>query len=132
MKQFTQRLGLAIAPCLMAIAFCAAAVSPAAALTVPPSSGFVAQERVSAQDINAPVVLANNGTLDRILTMVFTIVGGVCLLFVVIGALRYTMSNGNQSQTKQAKDTIIYAMVGAVITFGAFTVVQVVLGVLYN
>lgn len=77
---------------------------------------------------NIPVVNLNATTVGAILTAVFTLVGGLATLFLLIGSVRYVTSNGDQSQMTQAKNTILYAIVGIVVSLSAFAIVQLVVG----
>jgi len=67
-------------------------------------------------------------SMPTVLKTVFAFAGVLSVLFVVIGGLRYTLSAGNPSQIKQAKETILYALIGLVLAISAFTVVSFVLG----
>lgn len=77
---------------------------------------------------NIPKVDVNAGTLGAILTAVFTLVGGLATLFLLIGSARYVASNGDQGQMTQAKNTILYAVIGIVVSLSAFAIVQFVVG----
>lgn len=59
-------------------------------------------------------------------TMIF-IVGAVAVIMIVIGGMKYTMSNGDASGLKSAKDTILYAIVGMVIAVLSYAIVNFVL-----
>lgn len=73
---------------------------------------------------------ATRGSLDNMLNIVFGIAGAIGVLMVVIGGLRYITAQGDANGTAQAKKTIIYAIVGVVVTIVSFAVVKwVVLGV---
>ena len=76
----------------------------------------------------APKVNANAATIGAILTAVFTLIGGLATLFLLVGAVRYVTSNGDQGQMAQAKNTIMYAVIGIVVSLSAFSVVQFVVG----
>jgi hypothetical protein len=75
-----------------------------------------------------PEVGANQGTLTTILNIVFGVVGGLSLLFVVIGGFRYIISSGDPQNTVRARNTIIYAVVGLVVTLIAAGIVNFVVG----
>jgi hypothetical protein len=77
---------------------------------------------------NIPKVSLNAATVGAILTAVFTLVGGLATLFLLVGAVRYVTSNGDQGQLTQAKNTILYAIVGIVVSLSAFAIVQFVVG----
>ena len=81
---------------------------------------------VSADEIGIPNIQANGGTLNGILAQVFALVGALAFLFLVIGALRYVTSGGDSSQVKQAKDTMLYSVIGLVIAVSAYGIIQFV------
>jgi hypothetical protein len=59
-------------------------------------------------------------------TMIY-IVGAVAVLMIVVGGLRYVLSGGDASQTKSAKDTVLYSIVGIVIAIMSYAIVNFVL-----
>ena len=77
---------------------------------------------------NIPKVTVSDSTVGNALKATFIFVGGLSVLFLLIGAVRYVTSNGDQSQITQAKNTILYAIVGIVVSLSAFTIVQFALG----
>jgi uncharacterized membrane-anchored protein len=77
---------------------------------------------------NIPKVNLNAATIGGILTAVFTLVGGLAVLILLVGSVRYVTSNGDQGQLTQAKNTILYAIVGIVVSLSAFAIVQFVVG----
>lgn len=70
-----------------------------------------------------PSVSASNSQLQTLLQITFGILAGIAVLMIVIGALRYVISEGNPESTKKARATIIYAVVGLVICISAEAVV---------
>ena len=56
------------------------------------------------------------------------VIGAVSIIMVLVGAIRYTLSAGNPQATKEAKDTILYAVVGIVITILSLAIVNFVRG----
>lgn len=77
---------------------------------------------------NIPKVDLNSVAIGQILSAVFTVVGALAVLFLLVGAVRYVSSNGDQGQITQAKNTILYAVIGIVVSLSAFTIVQFVIG----
>ena len=78
---------------------------------------------------NVPIVNAGAGQLNSVMSnIVFPIAGAVCVVFIIIGGIQYTTSNGDPGQTKRAKDTLIYSVVGLVFVVMAFAIVQLILG----
>ncbi|MGH7196930.1 MAG: hypothetical protein ACREGJ_04170 [Candidatus Saccharimonadales bacterium] len=76
-----------------------------------------------------PEVDLNQNTLNAILSSVFIAIGAVAVFFLLVGAARYVTSNGEQAKITQAKNTILYAIVGILISLVAFGIVQFTLGV---
>ena len=62
--------------------------------------------------------------VDGALELVFVLVGSIALLVVIIQGLRYALSSGDSQKTNEAKNGIIYALVGAVISFSAWSIVH--------
>ena len=55
-------------------------------------------------------------------------VGVISVIMVIIGGLRYTLSGGDENGVAAAKNTILYAMVGAVVSILAYAVINFVIG----
>ena len=56
------------------------------------------------------------------LSLAFGILGGVCLLVIIIQGMRFALSGGNSDKTTQARQGIIYALVGLVIALAGSSV----------
>lgn len=69
----------------------------------------------------------SSDTIRTIVSIVFGIAGALALLFIVIGGLRYILSAGNPEAASQAKNTILYALVGLIITMAAYGIVAFVI-----
>lgn len=93
---------------------------------------YIAQVTIPTRDPNGvqviPTINLDVTTMAGILNAVFMLIGGLTVLFLLIGAIRYVTSNGEQNMIKQAKDTILYSIIGLVITMSAFAIVQFVAG----
>lgn len=85
---------------------------------------------LDADDLNIPRVDAGPTTEDRILTTVFVIAGAVAVLFIIINAFRYVISQGDAGKISQAKDGILYGLAGLVIISLSYAIVQVVINVI--
>ncbi len=66
--------------------------------------------------------------IASILNIVFAITASISVLMIVIGGMRYITAHGDASATERARSTIIYAVVGLVITMAAFSIVTFVIG----
>ena len=59
---------------------------------------------------------------------VISLVGLVAVVFIIIGGIRYQLSQGDASRAKAAKDTILYAIIGLVVAALAWAIVNFVIG----
>lgn len=59
---------------------------------------------------------------------VFFFAGFVALVFIVIGGFRYVISGGDPQKVVQARNTIIYAIVGLIVAMSAFIIVRFIIG----
>jgi hypothetical protein len=80
-------------------------------------------------DVSAlPTTAAGGDQIKLIISVVLGIVGALSLLFVTIGGFRYVLSQGDPQATSKAKDTILYALIGLLITALAQAIVTFVIG----
>ncbi|MAU33659.1 hypothetical protein CL689_00920 [Candidatus Saccharibacteria bacterium] len=56
-------------------------------------------------------------------TLLF-IVGVISVIMIIIGGIRYTTSGGDTGAVTSAKNTILYAVIGLIVSFIAFAVVN--------
>ncbi len=76
-----------------------------------------------------PRVGADGGTpIKSILQIVFAVIGALSLFFITFGGFKYVISRGDPQAIAKAKDTILYAIVGLIITLLASAIVNFTLG----
>ena len=66
--------------------------------------------------------------IKNVINTALIVLGMIAVLMIVIGGIRYTTSNGNSSQIKEAKDTIMYAIIGLVVAILSYSIVNFVVG----
>ena len=66
--------------------------------------------------------------VKNIINTMLVVLGMIAVIMIVIGGIRYATSNGDSSQVKAAKDTILYAVVGLVVAIMSFAIVNFVVG----
>ena len=66
--------------------------------------------------------------IKGILLTVIAAAGLVAVIFVIIGGVNYMTSTGDPGKAKKAKDTILYALIGLVISVLSFAIVNFVIG----
>jgi len=69
-------------------------------------------------------------TIRNVLDTVYLWVGILAVLFIIVGGINYTVSQGDPGEVAKAKNTILYAIVGLIITLLAFSITQFVLNAL--
>lgn len=62
----------------------------------------------------------------QIINVLLFITGMIAVLFIVLGGLRFVTSNGDSNQISQAKQTILYAVIGLVVAILAYAIVNFV------
>jgi hypothetical protein len=67
------------------------------------------------------------GTIKSVGNVLIFITGAISVLMIVIGGFRYTISAGDQGAITGAKNTILYAVVGLVVSVAAYAIVNLVL-----
>ena len=66
--------------------------------------------------------------LGRIINILLIVGGFIAVLMVIIGGITYSLSGGDAAQTKRGKDTVLYAVIGLVVSIMAFAIVNFVIG----
>jgi uncharacterized membrane protein YidH (DUF202 family) len=79
-------------------------------------------------DVPIKVVPANGDTMQVILTVVYATLGSISVLMIVFGGLRFMFSQGDSGKVAQARNTILYAVIGLVIAIAAFALAEFVIG----
>ena len=84
------------------------------------------------QGVTDSAVCANQNTnandvVKTVINVLLFIVGAVSVIMLIIGGLLYTTSAGDSGRVTLAKNTVTYAVVGLVISFLAFAIVNYVI-----
>jgi len=62
-------------------------------------------------------------------TLLF-VVGALSVVMIIVGGIYYTTSSGDSGKVSKAKNTITYAVVGLVVSFLAYAIVNWVMSIL--
>ena len=60
--------------------------------------------------------------IQKIVNVLLFIIGTVSVIMIIIGGIRYTTSNGDSNQVTAAKNTILYAVIGVIVSLLAFAI----------
>ena len=72
-------------------------------------------------------LIGDNGVFSRITNTVLLIVGLISVIMLVYVGLRYILSGGDSKKVTDAKNTILYAIIGLIISMLAYAIVHFVL-----
>ena len=81
----------------------------------------------NANDALATELFGDNGIVTRIISVVVFIIGALCVIFLIWGGIQYILSAGDSGKVTNAKNTILYAVIGLIICIVAYAIVQFVL-----
>ena len=70
------------------------------------------------------------GVFKQITNTILYIVGIVAVIMLIIGGIKYVVSGGDSKKVTDAKNTVLYAIIGLVIAFLAFAIVNFVISAL--
>ena len=83
------------------------------------TSGMNATSAGTSTPTDANVVIKN------VTNTMFFIIGAVSVIMLIYGGIRYTTSGGNANSVTAAKNTVIYSIVGLVISILAYVIVNI-------
>lgn len=74
-----------------------------------------------------PQVNTNSSTpLETVLTIVFTVMGSVALIVIIVSGIQLTLSQGDPQGVNKARNTIIYAAIGLAVAVSAGSILSFV------
>lgn len=72
-------------------------------------------------------LFGDTGVFKQITNTILYIVGIVAVIMLIIGGIKYVVSGGDSKKVTDAKNTVLYAIIGLVISFLAFAIVNFVI-----
>lgn len=75
-------------------------------------------------------LFGSTGVITLIVNVLLFAVGAISVIMIMIGGLRYVISGGNSSAVTGAKNTIMYAIIGLIVAFLGYAIINFVLSVL--
>jgi len=68
-----------------------------------------------------------NDMIRRIINLIIFIVGLVAVVMMILGGISYATSQGDPGKVKKAKDTILYGIIGLVVSILAFSIINFII-----
>jgi hypothetical protein len=88
----------------------------------------ISQGASSARGVDqATDLFGSAGIFTTVSNVMLFVVGAISVIMVVIGGLRYVISGGNSGNVTAAKNTILYAIVGLIISIMAYAIINFVI-----
>ena len=75
-----------------------------------------------------PDTAAGSTQIEAVLAIVFQIAAAIAVLIIAIAGFTYVISQGDPQRINKAKDAILYAIIGLVVSILGYTIVAFVLG----
>jgi Mn2+/Fe2+ NRAMP family transporter len=117
-----------------AISWCVAPVNSfAAAVDVPDACKYASPEVQSSsacKDLNATKAEKEKGMSDAVKNIVNTLlygIGIVSVIVIIVSAIRFATSGGNEESVTKARRSLIYSVAGLVIAMMAFAIVNFII-----
>ena len=98
----------------------------------PETSALTLQEGAAAARCDGcPADLfGDTGVFKQITNTFLYIIGVVAVVMLIIGGIKYVVSGGDSKKVTDAKNTVLYAIIGLVIAFLAYAIVNFVISAL--
>lgn len=74
----------------------------------------------------------DGNVFTTIVNVLLFLIGAISVIMLIYGGIRYTISGGNSANVTAAKNTIMYAIIGLIVAFLAFAIVNWVLQAVGN
>lgn len=73
-------------------------------------------------------LFGQEGIFTTVVNVLLFLIGAISVIMLIIGGIRYTISNGDQGAVTSAKNTILYAIIGLIVAIMAYAIVGFVTG----
>lgn len=67
-----------------------------------------------------------SSVLTTVTNILLFLMGAISVIMIIVGGIRYATSQGDQTQMQSAKNTILYAVIGVVVSIAAYAIVSFV------
>lgn len=71
--------------------------------------------------------IEEDGTIKTVVDILMFLLGVISVIAIIIGGIIYTTSNGDSSKLTQAKNIILYAVIGLVVALLSWGIVRFIL-----
>lgn len=75
-------------------------------------------------------LFGDTGVFRQVTNTLLYIVGVIAVIMLIVGGVKYVISGGDSKKVTDAKNTVLYAIIGLVIAFLAYAIVNFVISAL--
>ena len=75
-------------------------------------------------------LFGDNGVFRQVTNVVLYVIGVVAVIMLIIGGIKYVISGGDAKKVTDAKNTVLYAIIGLAIAFFSYAIVNFVISAL--
>lgn len=86
----------------------------------------------SASSTNKNTILGRDGIITKVINVLSIVIGIVSVIVIIVAGIRYIVSSGDSGKITDARNSIIYAVVGLVVALLAQAIVTFVIKKLPN
>lgn len=91
------------------------------------SGGLAGGALCSKNEDQGAELFGESGIFKTITNVLLFVIGAISVIMLIIGGIRYTVSNGDSAAVTSAKNTILYAVIGIVVAILAYALVNFVI-----
>lgn len=66
-------------------------------------------------------------TVKKLINTLLFVLGAVAVIVIIVGGIRYTTSDGDPGKIQSAKNVILYAVIGVIVSMLAYAIVNFVI-----
>lgn len=98
-------------------------------VTVHGASALTLQEGAQAAQCDGcpSDLFGDNGIFKQVTNTILYVVGIIAVVMLIIGGIKYLLSGGDSKKVTDAKNTVLYAIIGLVVCFLSFAIVNFVI-----
>lgn len=90
------------------------------------TGGITGAADCSRGDGTPEALTGDAGVFKTIANVLLFIIGAISVIMLIIGGIRYVVSQGDAKQVEGAKNTILYAVIGIIVALLAYAIVNFV------
>jgi len=77
-------------------------------------------------------LFGDSGVFTTTVNILLYVIGALSVIMIIVGGIRYAVSGGNSTAIGNAKNTVLYAVVGLLVAFLSYAAISFILSSLGN